>query len=1039
MARQVLPIAGAIVGAYFGSPQLGYAIGSMIGNAVDPQVIKGPSIGEARVQTSQEGAYRPVIYGTGCVAGNIINRGPRVIRRKRQSQGKGGGPVTETEHVYRTFAIRICEGPIAGVLRIWESEKLVYDARPESVIVEESEEYAKKFTVYLGGEDQLPDPSLEAYLGVGNASSYRGTCYIVFSNFDLTDFGDTIPQFRFEVSSSVIENKHDTIVVGDGFYIVSPDGINFPDPSPMTGPFSYVMAGPDRYIRWNNNSALYMMKGSDVWTPSLGYLGGSGGDRGGVYFNNGYIICGGLNNSSYSLDGGESFNEYGEYSRFNWVAASDDTAVAFRSGVTAESSRFIYSAISPSGGWRAGAEHGITSSEGGASFGGGVFKLFGGASSSPRMVTTENGSEAIVDDLPEFISSTIITSAQYGNGIWIAGTNEGEIAIHGQDGWVLSPSSVDRSVISISFNGSLFLILTLNYIYTTSNGIDIHRSGATPLGSGFRSSASLPSSSYVGGSSDLSSVIDSIHWRLGIPYGDTDGLSDNIDGLVLADGYSGADAIRTLSPIYMFDAAEYDKGSGYNIHYRKRGGPVAITISESDLVDEPEESVREDALERPRVLHMAFQSPTIGYAGAKASPRRNSPDIKVVGETAMSVPVTFKDVDEAWRRADVMLRVAWAEVAGDQKFSVSDKLLELVPTDIVGVSIRGKLRRMRVNKVSLSEGIASLDLIVDRQSSYTSNLTGVPLPLPEPPPPSIAGPTVGFQLDIPAMTDWDDYLLYYDAGSGTFPAWGGYELQRSTNGGSSYSEVTNVRRGSHAIIGTLVNNVSDSSQHYTDTTNTAVVRLIRSDDEIESIDQAALLSEGGSFALSWDDGGVKRWEVMQYRDVVQNSNGDWELSYLLRGRLNTQTESHIPGANFVLLETVTRVDALSGWLGSTLGHRQVSFGTTPETAVPSSIEYTGNSQREWPVAHLFAYEEFDMLEATCIPRHRFGTEDNPVQSINHSGYRWTATDGTNSETMDSSGTSVSFSVSGWARPITVSVSQLNRITGEGPAVSEILN
>ena len=34
--RQIMPIAGAVVGGMFGAPQLGFAIGSMIGNIVDP-------------------------------------------------------------------------------------------------------------------------------------------------------------------------------------------------------------------------------------------------------------------------------------------------------------------------------------------------------------------------------------------------------------------------------------------------------------------------------------------------------------------------------------------------------------------------------------------------------------------------------------------------------------------------------------------------------------------------------------------------------------------------------------------------------------------------------------------------------------------------------------------------------------------------------------------------------------------------------------------------------------------------------------------
>lgn len=40
MARQVLPIVGAVIGAYYGNPQLGYAIGSCEGDEADPGELK---------------------------------------------------------------------------------------------------------------------------------------------------------------------------------------------------------------------------------------------------------------------------------------------------------------------------------------------------------------------------------------------------------------------------------------------------------------------------------------------------------------------------------------------------------------------------------------------------------------------------------------------------------------------------------------------------------------------------------------------------------------------------------------------------------------------------------------------------------------------------------------------------------------------------------------------------------------------------------------------------------------------------------------
>ena len=78
MARQVLPIVGAVVGAFFGSPQIGYAIGAVVGNLVDPVINQGPKIGETGAQTSAEGAPRAIIYGTAHVTGNVIVSGPLV-------------------------------------------------------------------------------------------------------------------------------------------------------------------------------------------------------------------------------------------------------------------------------------------------------------------------------------------------------------------------------------------------------------------------------------------------------------------------------------------------------------------------------------------------------------------------------------------------------------------------------------------------------------------------------------------------------------------------------------------------------------------------------------------------------------------------------------------------------------------------------------------------------------------------------------------------------------------------------------------------
>lgn len=204
MARQVLPVIGAAVGAYFGGPtgaQIGWTIGSLVGNAVDPQVIKGPSIGDMATQTSQEGVPRPIVYGVSPpMAGNITATGKPVIKKKRTQQGKGG-PVTESEVVYRTYAIGICEGPINAILRVWRNGSLVYDARStaDPSMAKQNANFMKTARFFLGSWTQNPSPDIEAALGASNAPYFRGTAYLVMANEDLTDLRGAIPQYMFQV------------------------------------------------------------------------------------------------------------------------------------------------------------------------------------------------------------------------------------------------------------------------------------------------------------------------------------------------------------------------------------------------------------------------------------------------------------------------------------------------------------------------------------------------------------------------------------------------------------------------------------------------------------------------------------------------------------------------------------------------------------------------------------------------------------------------------------------------------------------------
>ena len=374
------------------------------------------------------------------------------------------------------------------------------------------------------------------------------------------------------------------------------------------------------------------------------------------------------------------------------------------------------------------------------------------------------------------------------------------------------------------------------------------------------------------------------------------------------------------------------------------------------------------------------------------------------------------------------MKVAWAEADGELVFSVSYEFDWLTPTDCVGVYLRDTVRRMRIEKIERADGVLKLTGKSDRQSAYTSNVTGIPLPAPTPPPPTIAGPTQFSFLNLPALVDNHDILGYYVAGVGQTPAWYGAEVQESVAGGD-FEAVAQIPQG--GTMGYLLEAVADASEHYPDTTNTLLVQLYSG--EFESVSQEQLLRENNGLALVRSDGTA---EIVQFRDAEDLGAGVWRLSYLIRGRLNSGTDSHAVNAKVVLLNGVQLVPTDATMIGVDITHRAVSYGESPEEA--AEVVHTFDPvliQTEFPVDLLELSLDGTNLTAIWSPRERFGTDVNPIRSVNWQNYRVTATDGSATITVDTTSPSAILDVSTLSGNITVTVYQVNRITGAGPGVS----
>lgn len=891
MAREVLTVAGTVVGAIYGYPQLGYAIGSALGNAVDPIVMQGNKIGDNPGQTASEGGTRAIVFGRGCIrATTVIARGDRKVKKKKESSGgKGGGPKVENEYVYWTFAIGLGEDLTGGsILRIWQDETLVYDVRPEGQKSgSENAEFARKFRFYDGNESQLPDPALQNFLGA-DTPYFRGTAYVVFPQFDLTNTAERIPQFRVEVVRAAANP------IAEGFSNVSWD-------------LDYAENGS---LTVQTNAFSLDGNGDDVYTVGL-------------------MISGSVESRNYAnvidvLGGNGAF-------------------------ITAENPG---SATLPN--------HNVYSLQ----------------ISNPAQVYYFNHTPAALSSRLTFHNEPI----------------EVQIASNATVTLVADPVDAFEDAPSQWMKAEVDYIGTDGVSYAPESLANIVRS--------------------------LARRAEMVESNL-----DVSELTDVCVGCTFEQSVTGQEAIAATMQPYFADASEYDG----KVRFIKRGRPVALTLTDDDLLEEPETQQRENVIEYPRKLHFFYQSPATGYATTKATSTRSSPNADVTGEASIAAPVTFDDANEPAQIAAKWHKVMWTEAQGEIIWKVADSHLALVPGDSVGLSLRGNVRRARIVKTEFEPGSITLTMREDRQSAYTSQVTGVPLPAPTPPQPTIMSKTVLLVLDIPALLDSDDELVYYTAMSGMTEIWTGAQLQRSLDDGASYSAIGDET--SNAIIGTLQVALSAGTQDTIDDASVVRIQLYDPNDEINAISDAEFEAEGGAFALETATG----WEVMQFRDAEDMGGGLYELSHLMRGRLNTSPDAHTVGQRFVLLDaSIRKYSAQSSWIGTTLKHRGVSYGTSPEDADIVTTTFTGASQREWPVAGFSATYDGAWVSVTdIVPRHRFGTDAAPIPSVNWTGYRITASDGTNSVSVDTTNTSLLLDCSGIGTVTSVKVEQLNRITGPG--------
>lgn len=205
MAQLVVAAAGAALGGIlapgvvaFGltGASIGWTVGSLVGGALfNKSNVQGPRLNDLKVSGTEYGQVIPWVTGKPRIAGQIVWASPLRELANTQKVGKGGSQKVTTYTYEVDLLILLTENEVAAIGRIWSNGELVYDGNNSKDGVWTG------ILGYLGTEDQLPDPTYEAAVGVGNAPAYRGRAYVMIQGLQLGQSGQ-IPNLTFELNQS---------------------------------------------------------------------------------------------------------------------------------------------------------------------------------------------------------------------------------------------------------------------------------------------------------------------------------------------------------------------------------------------------------------------------------------------------------------------------------------------------------------------------------------------------------------------------------------------------------------------------------------------------------------------------------------------------------------------------------------------------------------------------------------------------------------------------------------------------------------------
>lgn len=948
----VLGTVGAVVGGLVGGPvgaQIGWLAGSMIGSLIDPPKLQGPRLGDLKLQRSSYGAMIPLVFGTVRIAGNVIDQTD--LQKHSEITGGKGGPEVENFTYSASFAILLCEGPIVGVRRIWADGRTIW---------EEGITGDMPCTLYLGTETQTADPTLESINGAGEVPAYRGTAYVVFTDYYLTEFGNRIPLFEFEVYTSAGDipwrvSTFDPDTTGGNGCVTFADGLVTVGGYVTTAGGHYYEKvfdlagndiGPDydgalmgspitlhpivNLMAACSSGGAFYQRDTLVTTVTVDPLGGTGAEvtsGQSVIYQTDYIyaMCANTVNAHIGIS--------------RWPAAggvidagtgtADATMDLGATGIT-------YSAY-------------VLGTTNRAD----VIYLF--VQSSPvTLYEIEADLSAIVrqwDLSAEYTTNAIVNGTTFTVYNDILCVNRGIITAKTATAFRLNDdlTATELGALDFAVNSGIVEMGTTGYCMIDDGILSLDP----------------PAESAI-----LGDIVSALSARTPLTTYDTSELTDTVRGFVVGSQMTVKNAIYTLRQGFGFDAVESDDG----VVFHKRDGTSISTIPDEDLcaheygADEPEplKTTRKQEAELPRTVTVTYLDKDLDYQiGAQHSPRQVTSS---ESDVTLELPIVFT-AGEAQQRAWTVQMGEWIE-RETFEWALSRKWARLEPCDIVNV--RGRVIRI-TNRIEMPSGVIQFRGVLSAPSIYTQNSTGAPAGEGTPAQPPGPGPSSATDLtllDLPLVADGDyPYGPYAAVTPGSAGAWSGSTVYKSDDGGTNYYSVGSTVTSD--VVGTVATALGDfAGGNVFDEGNSITVVLGYGGGTLSSASEEAVQNGANACALG---SAATGWEVIQYRTATLTATSTYKLTGLLRGRRGTEWMMPLHGAaeTFVALPPTININGSFAEIGLSRKYKAVTYAGTIAGATAEDFTNAGVAVKPYAPVLLGGGRDASVnLTLTWTPRRR---------------------------------------------------------------------